>query len=52
MAMPKYEVNFMVDGRRTQEIVSAFSYGEAQKIIEAQYSGAKITFLGWKRLPG
>ncbi len=36
------QVQFSIDGRRTQEIVSAYNTNDARKIIEARYIGAKI----------
>ena len=40
--MAQYNVQFSIDGRRTQEIVSAYNTNDARKIIEARYIGAKI----------
>ena len=40
--MAQYNVQFSIDGRRTQEIVSAYNTNDARKIIEARYTGAKI----------
>ena len=40
--MSQYNVQFSIDGRRTQEIVSAYNTNDARKIIEARYIGAKI----------
>ncbi|MEG0409218.1 MAG: hypothetical protein RR623_10130 [Bacilli bacterium] len=40
--MAKWEVNFSINGKRTNQIVSAFSSIDARKIIEAQFSGSKI----------
>ena len=42
-----YHIVFLVDGRKTEQNVSAFSSLDAKKLIEAQYSGHKINFLSW-----
>ena len=34
--MAQYNVQFSIDGRRTQEIVSAYNTNDARKIIEAR----------------
>lgn len=41
--MNQWKVDFSVDGRRSQQIVSCFSSIDARKLIESQYSGSKIT---------
>lgn len=43
----KYHMVFLVDGRKTEQDVSAFSSIDAKKLIEAQYNGHKINFLSW-----
>ena len=43
--MAQYNVQFSIDGRRTQEIVSAYNTNDARKIIEARYTGAKIVIM-------
>lgn len=40
----KYRLVFSVDGKRTEQEVSAFMMADAKKLIEAQYSGHKVTF--------
>ena len=45
----KYECNFYVNGRRTQEIVSAVDMTAAKKLIETKYGDAKITWAGYPR---
>ncbi len=40
--MTNWEVNFSVNGKRTSQIVSAFSSIDARKIIETQFAGNKI----------
>lgn len=40
----KYHLVFTVDGRRTEQDVSAFMMSDAKKLIESQYSGHKVTF--------
>lgn len=42
LAMLQWKCTFYVNGRRTEQIVSAVSSYEAKKNIEAQYSGSKI----------
>jgi hypothetical protein len=44
MAMQQWKISFSVNGHRSEQIVSANSSFDAKKIIEAQYSGQKITF--------
>ena len=44
--MNKYEVTFLMNGRRTIEVVSARSSHDAKIIVEARYNGYKIIFLG------
>ena len=46
--MPKYLVEFSVDGRRTEQIVPAKSSMDAKKFIEAQYPNSKVVFGGCK----
>lgn len=41
--MSEYKVTFSVNGRRTETIVRAGSSTDAKRIVEAQYSGAKLT---------
>ena len=41
--MDRYSVKFSIDGRRTEEIVSANSSSDARKFVEARYNGSKIT---------
>ena len=43
--MAQYNVQFSIDGRRTQEIVSAYNTNDARKIIEARYTGAKDRYM-------
>ena len=40
--MTQYKIVFMVDNRRTEQIVTAFNTNEAKKLIEAQYSGSRV----------
>lgn len=46
--MSKYLVIFTVDGRRTEEVVSASNSLDARRIIEARYKGSKIIFFNVK----
>ena len=39
--MSKYQVDFTVNGIRTNTIVTAISSGEAEKLVKAQYANAK-----------
>ena len=48
--MAQYNVQFSIDGRRTQENVSAYNTNDARKIIEARYTGAKIVIWGVTKL--
>ena len=48
--MNRYKVRFLLNGIQSEQIVGAPSDYHAKKMIEAQYSGAKIIFLGVTRL--
>ena len=48
--MHQYKITFSVDGRRTEQIVSANSTYDAKRLIEAQYPNCKINFLNIKQL--
>ena len=48
--MNRYKVRFLVNGMQTEQIVSAIGDYQARKMIEAQYSGAKIIFQAVIRL--
>lgn len=43
--MRQYKCVFLVDNRRTEQIVTADSQFNARKLIEAQYTNSKITWL-------
>ncbi len=43
--MKQYEVVFRVDGRRTETVVSAYTRSDAEKLVEAQYSGSKVSII-------
>ena len=45
-----YIIIFNVDGHRTQETVSANSYNDAKRIIEARYRGANLYFSSFKQI--
>ena len=45
MAMPQWKVEFRVDGRRSEIIVSAYTSFDARKIVESQYSGSRVTII-------
>lgn len=42
--MYDYKVKFSVNGIRTETTVKANSASDAQKIVEGQYAGSKLTF--------
>lgn len=42
--MGKYKCVFSVNGRRTEEIISASTSIDAKKIIESKYGNCKITW--------
>ena len=46
----QYHITFTVDGKRTEQTITAFSIADAKKLIEAQYSGHRVTFFGVKQL--
>lgn len=46
--MKQWLVDFSVNNHRSQQVVSSFTSIEAKKLIEAQYSGQKVTFFGVK----
>ena len=48
--MPQFKCDFSVNGKRTQQIVSANSSFDAKKLIEAQYSNCKITWWSCTRI--
>lgn len=48
--MNQYKVVFTVNGRRTEQVVSANDSMSAKKLIEAQYSNCKITFYDCRRI--
>ncbi len=48
--MYRYKCVFYVNGIRTETIVNASSWDQAKKLVEAQYSSAKITSFNATRL--
>ncbi len=46
--LKQWLVSFSVDGRRSQQVVSAYTSFDAKKLIQAQFVGRKITFWGCK----
>ncbi len=40
--MHQYEVEFRVNGTRSETVVSAYSMSEARKLVEAMYSGSDV----------
>ena len=43
MSVYQYKVIFYVDGRKTEQIVSARNYQEARDIVNSQYAGHNVT---------
>ncbi len=43
--MKQFKVNFTVDGRKSEQIVSATGFSEAKKIVEAQYANSKVIII-------
>lgn len=43
--MKQFKVNFTVNGKRTEQYVSATGFTEAKKIIEAQFANSKVTII-------
>lgn len=48
--MKQYQVTFTVNGKRTQQNVSANSYSDAKKLVQAQYSGSNVVIVNCKDL--
>lgn len=48
--MFQWKCAFNVNGKRTEQIVNAYNSTDARKLIEAQYSGAKITWINVLRV--
>ncbi len=48
--MYSYRVVFTVNGRRTETIVRANSSTDARRIVEAQYSGARLNIINVTRV--
>ena len=48
--MSSYKCIFYVNGRRTEQIVAAYTSMDARKLIEAQYANCKIQFVAVDRL--
>ena len=49
MAMSQWKCIFSVNGKRTETVVAAYTSIDAKKIVEAQYSGCKITWWSCKK---
>ena len=45
--MRQYKFVITVNGRRTEQIVTAQSVEDGKKLIQAQYGNANISFLSW-----
>lgn len=43
--MKKFKVKFKVDGKETEQCVSAVNATDAKKIIDMQYSNNKVTYV-------
>jgi len=48
--MHTYIIIFNVNGHRTQETVSGYSYNDAKKVIEARYPNANLYFSSYKQI--
>lgn len=48
--MSTYVIIFNVNGHRTQETVTANTYNDAKKIIEARYAGSNLYFSSYKKI--
>ena len=48
--MREFDIKFKVDGKETEQRVSAITATEAKKIIEQQYSGCKVTIINIRDL--
>lgn len=48
--MFQWKCTFNVNGCRTEQIVSAYSYTDAKKLIEAQYGGANVQWINALRV--
>ena len=40
-----YRLTFSVNGKKTEQIVRAYTLGEAKQLIRTQYQGANINFI-------
>ena len=45
MKMKKFRVTFTVDGKRSEEYVSATGGTEARKIVEKKFSNSKVAII-------
>lgn len=43
--MKTYKLVFTVNGKRTETLITASSLDDAKRIVRAQYSGARISFI-------
>ena len=50
MAMPMYKCVFLVNGRRTEQVVAANNPIDARKLVESQYSGCKVLIITVNRV--
>ncbi len=48
--MRNWECTFRVNSARTVQVVAANSFFEAKKLIEAQYTGSKISWITVKEI--
>ena len=48
--MGNYKCVFYVNGRRTEQLVAAYTSMDARKLIEAQYANCKIQFVTVNRV--
>lgn len=49
MAMPQWKVVFTVNGRRSEEVISANTSYDARELVEAQYAGQRVVFINVTR---
>lgn len=49
-SMIQFKVAFTVNGKRTEQIVSATGPTEAKRLVQAQYAGSKVVIINTKDL--
>ena len=43
--MKKWKVTFTIDGKRSEQVISAYTLDDAHDMIKKQYSGCHISFI-------